>query len=270
MSVASEITRIQNAKGSLKTSINAKTDAQHQITNETIDNYAEFVDSITTGGGGLDWSALGFNETPQSIQNGYNYAKYIKDNNITTSLSNDLKLRFLPSLTYNGLSSMENWYSNCSNLQSIADLTFPNITDVNGTFWNCSSLEDVKSINGDGFTDTRSIFRGCSILKNAPIINTSKVTRMDTMFQNCTNLEYVPQYNTSKAQRLSNIFSGCQSLTDESLNNILKMCININPSYSRAKTLAELGFTSSYYSTSRIQALTEYQNFTNAGWSIGY
>ena len=50
MSVASEITRIQNAKASLKTSINAKTDQQHQITTETIDDYADFVDSITTGG----------------------------------------------------------------------------------------------------------------------------------------------------------------------------------------------------------------------------
>ena len=47
MSVASEITRIQNAKASLKTSINAKTDSQHQITTETIDDYANFVDSIT-------------------------------------------------------------------------------------------------------------------------------------------------------------------------------------------------------------------------------
>lgn len=49
MSVASEITRLQNAKASLKTSINAKTNINNQITNETIDEYADFVDSITTG-----------------------------------------------------------------------------------------------------------------------------------------------------------------------------------------------------------------------------
>lgn len=51
MSVSSEITRIKNAKASLKTSINSKTDSQHQITTETIDDYADFVDSIQTGGG---------------------------------------------------------------------------------------------------------------------------------------------------------------------------------------------------------------------------
>ena len=53
MSISQEITRIQNAKASLKTSINAKTDLQHQITDETIDDYADFVDSITTGGSEL-------------------------------------------------------------------------------------------------------------------------------------------------------------------------------------------------------------------------
>ena len=50
MSVATEITRLQNAKADLKASINAKTDSQHQIDNETIDEYADFVDSIQTGG----------------------------------------------------------------------------------------------------------------------------------------------------------------------------------------------------------------------------
>lgn len=51
MSVATEITRLQNAKAGLKTSINAKTDSSHQITDELLDDYASFVDSIQTGGG---------------------------------------------------------------------------------------------------------------------------------------------------------------------------------------------------------------------------
>ena len=49
MSIASEISRLQNAKSALKTSINAKTDAQHKIDNETLENYSSFVDSISTG-----------------------------------------------------------------------------------------------------------------------------------------------------------------------------------------------------------------------------
>lgn len=53
MSIASEITRLQNAKSALKTSINAKTDSSHQIDDETLDEYSDFVDSIQTGGGGI-------------------------------------------------------------------------------------------------------------------------------------------------------------------------------------------------------------------------
>lgn len=45
MSIASEITRLQNAKSSLKTAINSKLSSS-LITNETIDNYAEKVNNI--------------------------------------------------------------------------------------------------------------------------------------------------------------------------------------------------------------------------------
>lgn len=46
MSIANEITRLQNAKAALKTAINAKNDSSHQIDDETLDDYADFVDLI--------------------------------------------------------------------------------------------------------------------------------------------------------------------------------------------------------------------------------
>lgn len=49
MSVATEITRLQNAKSALKTAINAKNDVSHQIDDETIDDYATFVGDIQNG-----------------------------------------------------------------------------------------------------------------------------------------------------------------------------------------------------------------------------
>ena len=63
MSIASEITRLQNAKSDLKTSINAKLEGT-AITNETIDDYASFVDQIQTGGGSVSTQS-------QSIFTGY-------------------------------------------------------------------------------------------------------------------------------------------------------------------------------------------------------
>ena len=49
MSIASEISRIESAKNTLKTKINAKNDNEHQITDETIDEYGDFIDTISTG-----------------------------------------------------------------------------------------------------------------------------------------------------------------------------------------------------------------------------
>lgn len=49
--ISTEITRLQNAKAALKTAINAKTDSNHQIDDETLEDYAGFVDTISTGGG---------------------------------------------------------------------------------------------------------------------------------------------------------------------------------------------------------------------------
>lgn len=202
MSVASEITRLQNAKASLKTSINAKTDQQHQITNETIDDYSDFIDSITTGGGGLDWTALGYSGTPAFIQNGYNYAKNIYDN-------------------------------------------WENVSELASKFKN----------------DTNLIF--------FPLVNTSNAVNMNQVFNGCTNLIYIPVLDTSKMEYCNSLFANCTAFNNETLDNILQMCINAS-SYKGQKKLSYFGFGMSTYPSGRIQALPHYQDFITAGWTIGY
>lgn len=49
MSIASEITRLQSAKATLKTKLNLRNDASHQITDELISQYGNFVDTIPQG-----------------------------------------------------------------------------------------------------------------------------------------------------------------------------------------------------------------------------
>ena len=46
MSIASEITRLQNAKAALKTAINAQNNSDHQIGDETLEDYPDFVSDI--------------------------------------------------------------------------------------------------------------------------------------------------------------------------------------------------------------------------------
>lgn len=230
--------------------------------------------SSSGGGGGTtrDWTVLGFSSEPKTIQDGYDYAQTIKDNNTTTKLQNDTKLIYMPSMEYSGTSDMSNWLANCPCLESVATLTFgTGVSSINSLFYGDTALKQIERLVLDSsLTEARQMCSGCSSLETAPNFDTSHLTRMDSMFYQCSKLKDVPQYDTSNVTRLSSMFSQCPSLTDESLNNILKMCINMNLSYSRAKTLAEIGFTSSNYSASRIQGLSEYANFTNAGWTIGY
>lgn len=120
-------------------------------------------------------------------------------------------------------------------------------------------------------TDMGEMFLDCSNLISVPAFITSKVFSMVRMFKNCTNLRDVPVLDTSWVASWGNSFQGCNSLTNESLNNILRMCVNATEGrYSATKTLANLGLTSTYYPSTLIQSLSNYQDFLDAGWTIGY
>lgn len=68
MAISDEITRLQSAKAALKTAINSKNDSSHQIDDETLEDYAGFVDEISTGGGGGT-----VQEAPSKDVNFYDY-----------------------------------------------------------------------------------------------------------------------------------------------------------------------------------------------------
>lgn len=179
------------------------------------------------GGSGLDWSAIGYNETPQGIIDIYDYSKQIYDN-------------------------------------------WNNVSDLSYKFQDNSDLIIFPLVDTSNATSMLSMFYNCTSITSIPLLDTSKVEQMRFMFNGATSLKTIPQFNTSSLTRISSAFTGVNKLTDESLDNILKMCININPNYTRAKTLSELGLTSSYYPASRIQALPSYNDFIDAGWTIGY
>ncbi len=161
--------------------------------------------------------------------------------------------------------------NSCDKLKKISFRSGNNIKDMNSMFYRCVELEEVDFSNVDttNVTNMKDMFYMCQKLTNVPQLNTSRVTDMTRMFYACTALENIPLLDTSNVTKWENGFYYCSSSTDESLNNILQMCINAI-SYTETKTLAYLGFNANWCSVSKIQGLSNYQAFLDAGWTTGY
>jgi hypothetical protein len=68
------------------------------------------------------------------------------------------------------------------------------------------------------------------------------------------------------------MFGYCYNLSNDSINNILGMCANATL-YNQTKTLKRLfanNDMSRYYPASTIESLSNYQDFIDAGWTIGW
>lgn len=176
-------------------------------------------------GGGLDWSALGFSDTPDSIKTDYAYSKNIQDNwtpsaNLGNKFQNNTDLVYMPTVDTSSAQITSSMFRYCSKLVSVAPLNLENSTTVNQMFMGDSLLEDL------------------------------------------------PYFNLPKATNASGFIQSCNNLTDESLDNVLKTCISMTL-YEGTKTFKTLT-NNTYYTAERLQALPHYQNFIDAGWTIGY
>lgn len=116
-----------------------------------------------------------------------------------------------------------------------------------------------------------SMFQSCFMLKKIKGLNTSGVTNMYNMFGSCYELTDIEVLDTSTLANtgMRNMFNGCTKLSNESLNNILQMCINaVKITTETYKTLSYIGLTSEQ--ATKCQLLSNYQAFLDAGWTTGY
>lgn len=196
---------------------------------------------------------------------------------IDASVSNQTKIQNYVTeannidLTTITIASLSNLFASCPNLKKASFKSANNITDMSSMFAGCRVLEeiDLSDVDASNVTNMNSMFYMCQKLTAISQLNTSKVTNMYRMFYACTLLEDLPLLDTNKVTNWEQAFYYCEALTNESLNNILQMCINAI-SYKGTKTLAYLGFNSSWCPVSKIQGLSNYQAFLDAGWTIGY
>lgn len=167
-------------------------------TSETIkaEDFPTEINSIPSGGGyPPDWSEIGYEDTPQGVIDGFNYAKEIYDGwddnvtNVSNMFKNDKTLILMPKVNTSNVLYMNSTFNNCTFLTTIPLLDTSNVVNMNDMFYNCTSL------------------------KNIPLLDTSKVTNMANMFRNCTSLTN---------ESLNNILAMCIGATSYTGTSTLK------------------------------------------------
>ena len=191
-----------------------------------------------------------------------------KVTNMSSLFFNCKRLQTIPLLDTSNVTAMNNMFFNCLSLKTIPLLNTSNVNSVVSMFNGCSSLTTIPLLDISNVNNTASMFSDCKSLQSVPLLNTNKVTNMNSMFSSCSNLKTIPLLDTSNVNNTASMFNNCPSLSNESLNNILQMCINATKIASSDKTLKYLGLTQAQATT--CQSLSNYQAFIDAGWITGY
>lgn len=217
--------------------------------------------------------------------NGVDINLYFSQNPISGSAQNWIKK--FPYTDLSSFSTLANTFENLSFLEEIEGLNTSGITKMTDTFAYCKKLKKVPLFDTSSVTSMYDMFRQCVILEEVPAFDTSNVENMEAMFFACEKLKEVPAFNTSKVTsmyntfrgcdklvtvpildttnvtNMSSMFYGCYALSDESLNNILAMCISATQISN--KKLSYIGLSTTQIA--KCKTLSNYQAFIDAGWT---
>ena len=159
-------------------------------------------------------------------------------------------------------------FNDCTNLISISNFNTYMTTNMVNMFFNCNNLTNVPNFDTSNVTNMVNMFSNCYSLTEVPNFDTGKVINMSRMFYCCFNLIDVPQFNTSETNDMLRTFISCNNLSNESIQNIINMCLNSNVTNSvqmnlsnsnSYSPLADTKFNNSYYQD-------RWQELTDAGW----
>lgn len=186
--------------------------------------------------------------------------------NFMTSMSN---LTSIPNFNVSNATNISQMLEGSYKLTNLPDWSFPNVTNAYQAFSNCSGLTSINLTNFSKLNYAYWMFAGCSNLKSIGdlgIGGNGKAVNVAGMFYSCSNLTDIPYYDI-KPTDMDRFASGCRSLTNNSVINVIKMCLNSTQySYKNLMTsnsrspLAGTQFSNSYYQD-YVEALTA------AGWT---
>jgi hypothetical protein len=307
MSIASEITRLQNAKADIKTAIEAK--GVEIPSNATLDEYSDYIEEIPSGGTDTRWQEIGYNSEPIEIQEGIDYAKQILANwdasiaNRVNAFRGDTGLKFFPKVDMSNVTNTGSMFVNCSSLLLFPEEDMSNVTNSNYMFYGCYNLEEIGDMDlssiGQGGTannNTMNMFYGCYNLKEVGDVRVPVYVRTSSMFEACSKLKKIGKTNIANSMYCSRMFYGCSSLEEigeisfsftafgsTSNQNIFTNCTSLSNSTLKKilialQVLTEQGQsyrTLKFIGLSQTQAnlcttFDEWTELANNGWTTGY
>lgn len=184
MSIASEITRLQNAKAAIKTSIEAKgvtvdpddtlstyntyiaaipssgnlttksitQNGTYNAQDDNADGYSSVTVSVSGGTSVPDWTEIGYSSCPQTTIDGFNYAKEIKQNWTNTSnkqraFYQDHKIMYFPKdVNTSAMTNCEEMFRE-SAIENL-DISVPAVTTMLNMCWmNAQGGNNLRSVN---------------------------------------------------------------------------------------------------------------------------
>lgn len=177
MSIVSQISRLKNAKSSIKTAIENK---GVTVGGGTIDTYASKIDEINTEGD--YFGEIG--EYPSEWVYGSitRVIKKIPENLVIKSTHIDSLFEF------------------CSSITTIPNFDLSFVVSMRYMFNGCTSLINIPNINLSELVDATYMFKDCNALTDVPALNAPKLSIMQNMFLGCTTLS---------ENSLNNILSLC-------------------------------------------------------------
>ena len=243
MSIASEITRLNNAKAAIKQSLANK--GVEVSDSALLDEYPALIDSIEVGSGegGDPYYEYCFNIMTKNNTNYNGLFSYYTgteldvsklDTSNVTSMNHmfggctNLTSLDVSNFNTNKVQDMTWMFSSCEKLTEldISSFDLNNIGDMNYMFSSCTNLSTITLTLYRPWNAENSsyLFSGCSSLTQINNINTwvlGTVTNFSNMFSGCSSLESLDlsNWSTSNATDMSNMFSGCSSLSELNIRN---------------------------------------------------
>ena len=185
--------------------------------------------------------------------------------------NNCIKLTKVPLFDTSSVTDMSLMFSGCNSIEEIPDFNTSSAQNMSYMFSSCYALKELPNINTSNATNMSSMCQDVKLIKTCPNFDTSKATDLSYMFYmssgSQTSLENVPILDTSSCTNMLAMFRYCTALSDQSLDNILVMCINSQ--VQRNKSLAGI-FGSGvvvYNLIQRCHQQPHYQDFLDAGWT---